>query len=207
MSDWLKSSSSLLHEYTAAMIRSFLIHGYIPQFMLISSLVPIVKDKLASINLSKNYHSVCITCLVLKQFDWITISLYGNKMGFHDLQFGYQAGVSAPMCSWAVIKTINFFLRNDSDVFGCSQDKSKAFDLCRFSILFRKMMVISFVLLRLIIYVDIHQFCNVCYKSEISSSFSIANGVSRARFWRELPTASIAKTSLTSSRRAASATL
>ena len=163
------------------MIRSFLIHGYIPQFMLISTLVPIVKDKLASINLSKNYCSVCITSLVLKQFDWITISLYGDKMAFHDLQFGYQASVSAPMCSWAVIETINYFLRNDSDVFSCSQDKSKAFDLCRFSILFRKMMVISLVFLRVIIYVYIHQFYNVCYNSEISSSFSIANGVGQGK--------------------------
>jgi hypothetical protein len=157
-SDCLKINSSLLHDYTASMIRSFLIHGYIPQFMLISTLVPIVKDKLASINLSKNYRSVCITSLVLKLFDWITISLYGDKMGFHDLQFGYQAGVSAPMCSWAVIETVNFFLRNESDVFGCSQDKSKAFDLCRFSILFRKMMVISRVFLRLILFTYLHQF-------------------------------------------------
>ena len=62
----LKSSSNILHEYTATMIRSFLMHGYIPQFMLISTLVPIVKDKLASINMSKNYRSVCITSLLLK---------------------------------------------------------------------------------------------------------------------------------------------
>ena len=180
-SDCLKSSSNILHEYTATMIRSFLMHGYIPQFMLISTLVPIVKDKLASINVSKNYRSVWITSLLLKQFDWITISLYGDRMGFHDLQFGYQAGTSAPMCSWAVIETVNYFLRNDSDIFGCSQDKSKAFDLCHFSILFRKMMVISLVFLRLIVFVYLHQFCNVCYNNEISSSFSIANGVAQGK--------------------------
>ena len=43
------------------------------------------------------------------------------------------------------------------------------------------MMVISLVFLRLIIYVYIHQFCNVCYNSEISSSFSIANGVGQGK--------------------------
>ena len=55
--------------------------------MLISTLVQIVKDRLSS-TMSKNYLSVCITSLVLKLFDWITISLHGDKMGFHDLQFG-----------------------------------------------------------------------------------------------------------------------
>jgi hypothetical protein len=89
-SDCLKCNSSRLHKHTATMIRSFLTHGYVPQFMLISTLVPSVKDRLASINISQNYRSVCITSLLLKQFDWITISLYGDRMGFNDLQFGWD---------------------------------------------------------------------------------------------------------------------
>ena len=98
-------------------MKSLLINGHIPQFMLISTLVPIIKDRLAPINISKNYRSICISSLVLKQFDCITISLFGNKLGFHHLQFGYQAGVSAPMCSWVVIETVNYFLRNGSDMY------------------------------------------------------------------------------------------
>ena len=135
------------------MIKSYLIHGHIPQFMLVSTLVPIIKDKLASISTSKNYRSVCITSLILKQFDWVTLNLFGDSMRFHDLQFAYQPEVSSTMCSWAVIETVNYFLRNNSDVYGCSQDKSKAFDLCQFSILFKKMMkTVSLIFLRLIIF-------------------------------------------------------
>ena len=44
-SDCLKVESDILSEHTAMMIRSFLIHNYIPQFMLLSTLVPIIKDK------------------------------------------------------------------------------------------------------------------------------------------------------------------
>jgi hypothetical protein len=177
-SDCLKTNSPLLAEHTASMIKSYLVHGHIPQFMLISTLVPIIKDKLGSINISKNYRSVCITSLILKQLDWVTLNLFGESLKFHDLQFAYQPGVSATMCSWAVIETVNYFLRNGSDVFGCSQDKSKAFDLCKFSILFRKMMgKISLIFLRLIIFMYLNQFCNVNFNNEISSSFSIGNGV------------------------------
>ena len=152
-SDCIKVKSEILAEQTATLIRSFLIHGYIPQFMLLSTLVPLVKDKLGSINLSKNYRSVCITSLFLKQFDWITVNLFGDQLCFHELQFAYQPGISANMCTWAVIETISYILKNGSEVFGCSMDKSKAFDLCKFSILFRKMFgKISNVFLRLIIF-------------------------------------------------------
>ena len=181
-SDCMKVSSELLAEHISSMIKSFLIHGHIPQFLLLSTLVPIIKDKLGSINVSKNYRSVCLTSLILKQIDWVTISLFGENIGFHDLQFAYQSGVSSNMCTWAVTETVSYFLRNQSEVFGCSMDKSKAFDMCKFSILFRKMFgKISHIFLRLIIFMYVNQFSNVCFNSEVSSSFTITNGVGQGK--------------------------
>ena len=164
------------------MIRSSLIHGHIPQFLLLSTLVPIIKDKLGSINMSKNYRSVCITSVILKQNDWIIISLFSDNIGFHDLQLAYQSGISANMCTWAVTETISYFLKNDSEVFGCSMDKSKAFDLCKFSILFRKMFHrISHIFLHVITFMYVNQFSNVHFSSEVSSSFTISNGVGQGK--------------------------
>ena len=181
-SDCLKVNSDILSEFIALMLKSFLIHNYIPQFMLLSTLVPIIKDKLGSINISKNYRSVCITSLILKQLDWIMISLFGEALGFHDLQFAYQSGVSANMCSWGVIETVSYFLRNGSEVFGCSMDKSKAFDMCKFSIVFRKLFnKISHIFLRIIIFMYVNQFSNVRWDSEVSSSFTISNGVGQGK--------------------------
>ena len=176
-SDCLKVKSDLLSEYLAKLIQSFLVHGYVPPFMLLATLVPIVKDKLASINISKNYRSVCITSLILKIVDWITINLFGSALSFHKLQFAYQPNVSSNMCTWAVVETVDYFLRNDSEVFGCSMHKSKAFDLTKFSILFRKMLKakLSTIVLRLIIYIYISQYCNVRWNNENSSSFLISN--------------------------------
>ena len=50
-SDCLKVNSDILSEYTGVMIESFLMHNHIPQIMLLSTLDPIIKDKLGSINL------------------------------------------------------------------------------------------------------------------------------------------------------------
>ena len=181
-SDCIKVKSNLLAEQTATMIKSFLVHNHIPQFLLLSTLIPIIKDKLASNSVSKNYRSVCITSLVLKQVDWLIINLFGDVLGFHDLQFAYQPDVSAPMCTWAVLETVSYFLDNGSEVFACSMDKSKAFDLCQFSVLFRKMLRnLSLIFLRLIIFMYIHQFSNVRWGSEISPSFNIKNGVGQGK--------------------------
>ena len=88
-SDCLKVKSGVLAEQIAAMIRSFLIRNHIPQFFLLSTLIPIIKDKLVSMNISKNLCSVCLTSLFLKQVDWIIIHLYGDILGFHNLQFAF----------------------------------------------------------------------------------------------------------------------
>ena len=47
--------------------------------------------------------------------------------------------------------------------------KSKAFDLIKFSLLFRKMLTarLSLIFLRLIIYVFVNQFCNVKWNNKI----------------------------------------
>ena len=88
---------------------------------------------------------------------------------------------SSPISLAFLPRCVNHFLRNGSDVFACSQDKSRAFDMCKFSVLFRKMRVISLVLLRLIIYMYINQFSNVCYNNQMSFSFSIGNGVGQGK--------------------------
>ena len=62
-------------------------------------------------------------------------------------------------------------------------DKSKAFDLCQFSTLFRKMMKkISLVFVCLIIFMYVNQFYNVRWNSKISASFVVSNGVGQGNF-------------------------
>ena len=79
-------------------------------YLLLATLVPIIKDKLGSISTSKNYHSIAISRLVLKLFDRITLHLFDKKLGLDDLQFAYQENASTTMCSWMVSETINYFL-------------------------------------------------------------------------------------------------
>ena len=108
-------------------------------FLLLATLVPLIKDKLGSLSESKNYRSIALSSLILKLLDWIILLLFGSSLGVDDLQFAYQPGSSTSMCTWAAVETINYFLRNGTDVYACLMDMTKAFDLVRHSLLFKKL--------------------------------------------------------------------
>ena len=72
------------------MIKSFLIHGHVPEILLLATLVPIVKDKLCDLCSSANYRSIAISSIILKLMDWLIISIYGHVLKFDQFQFGLQ---------------------------------------------------------------------------------------------------------------------
>ena len=117
--------------------------------------------------------------LVLKLLDWILLILFGAKLGIDDLQFAYQPGVSANMCTWTVIETASYFLRNGGNVFCCLMDMTKAFDLVKHSILFKKFLKagLSTIFIRLLIFIYTNQYANIRWNNQLSSSFSMTNGV------------------------------
>ena len=115
----------------------------------------------------------------MKILDWIILTLFGQKLGLDELQFAYQQESSTSMCTWAVMETIGYFLRNGSEVFTCQTDMSKAFDLVQHSLLFQKLLQegLSRIFIRILIVIYIFQFANVRWNGILSSIFSLCNGV------------------------------
>ena len=184
-SDCIKIDSKRLAILLAAVFQSFLIHGHVTRFLLLATLVPIIKDKLGSISNSKNYRSIAISSLILKLIDWIVIILFGSSFGLDDLQFAYQPGVSGNMCSWAIMETVDYFLRHGSEVFACTMDMTKAFDVTTHSKMFNKLITgnnsgngLSITFVRLLVFIYSEQFANVRWgNGDISSIFPMRNGV------------------------------
>ena len=117
--------------------------------------------------------------LLLKLIDWIFLILFGSSFRLNDFRFAYQAGCSTTMCIWAVVETVDYFLRNGSEVFSCAMDMTAAFDLTLHSLLFSKMLKAGFppVFLRLFIFIYVHQVANVKWDGELSSLVTMTNGV------------------------------
>ena len=106
----------------------YMTHGHLSSVILVSTIIPLIKDKLGDISSSNDYRSVALSSLLLKIFDYIILLLHGDKLSTDELQFGYQQNTSTNMCTWLAIETIDYFLRNGSEVFVGVMDMSKAFD-------------------------------------------------------------------------------
>ena len=178
-SDCIKNGPDNLFSLLSTVIKSFLIHGKVTFFLLLATLVPLIKDKLGSLNDSKNYRSIAMSSLILKLLDWIILLLFGSSLGVDHLQFAYQPGSSTTMCTWAAVETINYFMRNGTEVYTCLMDMTKAFDLVRHSLLFKKLVAagLSVIFVRLLLFIYMNQYANVRWNGSLSDIFSIKNGV------------------------------
>ena len=182
-SDCFKTAADSLYVHLSSIMKSCTVHSHVSQVLLLSTLVPLVKDKLGNINSSKNYRSVAISSILLKLIDWVIILLEGSCLGLDELQFAYQAGCSDTMCTWAATETINYFLNQGSEVFTCATVMSKAFDLTLHSLMFSKMFKagVSAILVRLLIFIYSNQLANVCWNNEHSEAFTVKNGCGQGK--------------------------
>ena len=82
------------------------------------------------------------------------------------------------MCTWLVVETIDYFLRNGGEVFACSMDMTKAFDLVVHSKLLRKLLDASMpaIAVRLILVMYLTQYANVRWDGQFSAIFPLRNG-------------------------------
>ena len=180
--DWksnaLKQGADSLAEPICDLLRSLIMHGHIPQVFLVCSLIPIVKNANESKLSSSNYRLIAISSLLLKLFDHILINLSVPNLNPSIYQYGFQKGLSTGMCTWTLSETINYFTNRGSPVFMCLMDLTKAFDLVKLSLLFKKLaQKVAPILIRFLVMSYINQQCSVLWDGAQSSSFSICNGV------------------------------
>ena len=178
-SNCLKNAPPLLCEHLATLFKVLLIHGHISPAVLVSTIVPLVKDKLGDVNSSNNYRSIALSSLILKVFDWVVVLAYDENLSTDELQFGYQKKTSTNMCTWLAVETIDHFMRHGSEVFVGVMDMSKAFDNVKHSLLFWQLIKRGFpaIYLRLILVMYTQQSANVLWNGMTSTDFSIGNGV------------------------------
>ena len=178
-SDCLINGPPELISHLANMLKTFIMHGEVPYFILVCTLLPLVKDSLGDITLSDNYRAIAASSQILKLLDIVILILEGEKLGCDEMQFGFQQKASTTMCSWAVSAVIDHYNRQGSAVYGCAMDLSKAFDLVEWVTLFQTLLSrhVSPVFLRTLLFVYTAQSCDVKWNGVLSSRFPVTNGV------------------------------
>ena len=129
-----------LHSSLSFLLRACLTHGFIPLCLLLSTVIPITKDKLGDHTISSNYRGIALCAMVMKIFEYVLLCNHSSALCSSDFQYAYKKHFSTTQCTWVANEVINHYKSNDSDVYACFLDCSKAFDKVRYDVLFPKLM-------------------------------------------------------------------
>ena len=178
-SDCLVNGPNALVTHLTNLVKTYVLHGTVPHFILLCTLLPLVKDNLADITSADNYRAIASGSLILKLLDLVILLLEGDKLDTDQLQFGFQPKSGTVMCTWTATAVIDFFNRKGNAVYGCAMDLSKAFDMVDWTELFLTLNKrnVDPIFLRVLLYIYRNQQCNVKWSSSYSKAFSVSNGV------------------------------
>ena len=79
-SDCIINGPRVLITHLTNMIKSYIIHGQVPYFILICTLLPLVKDNLADITSSDNYRAIASGSLILKLLDIVILLVDDDQL-------------------------------------------------------------------------------------------------------------------------------
>ena len=178
------SSDALLHapdslfDLLAMVYRSWLVHGTVTISLLACAFLPLLKNGLKDPADTDSYRAIAGSSLLLKLFDQCVLVVWGHLLASDSLQFGYKEGTGTVQCSWMVMEVANLFMRNGTNPIMTLLDCSKAFDMCKYSILFSKLLEkgLPAVVVRAIITVYEKQYAWVRWGRAKSEIFPIVNG-------------------------------
>ena len=139
-SDALLHAPDILFHQLAAVFRSWLTHGNITPSLLACSFLPLLKSSLKDPANPASYRAIAGSSLILKVFENVVLLLWGHLLSSDSLQFGFKAGTSTTQCTWMVSEVVQHLLRNGTNPIVTVLDCTKAFDLCKFSLLFQKLL-------------------------------------------------------------------
>jgi len=136
-SDFFLHACDELYVHISLLFTSLLVHGYVPDVMSISTVIPIPKGRHVNIIESDNYCGIALSSAFSKLFDMVILHRYYDLLCSCNLQFGFKRHRSTDMCTMLLKETVSYYVNNDSPVYCTFLDATKAFDRVEYSKLFR----------------------------------------------------------------------
>ena len=154
-------------------------HCYMPQSMINSVIVHLVKNKSGDLTDKNNYRPIALSSIASKVFEHIIILRLEEYLWTNDNQFGFKSGHSTDLCIYALSEFIEYFKSRSTSVYVAFLDASKAFDKISHWIIFRKLIdrKVPIYLVKILCYWYQHQIMSVRWGCSISKGFNVTNGV------------------------------
>ncbi len=177
-SDHFINAIDKFHEHLSIFFTKCLSHGYMPDAMVLSTLIPIPKDA-NNMHLSDKYRGIALSAICTKLFEYVILDLYRPMLMSGNLQFAYKTKSSTTQCTWMAREVISYYNNNGSDVYSCVLDCSKAFDRIRHDKLMEKLVSIGLppIITQILMHMYINSHICVRWKDIVSEPFDATNGV------------------------------
>ena len=174
-----KFSSPKLHNILAVFISSMFVHGYMPDALIKSTLIPIVKNKCMSLSDIGNYRPIALSNVMTKIVERVMMIRMDVYLWTQPNQFGFQKDSGTDQCIYVFKELVNSYLRSGSTVYCCFLDASKAFDRVNHSRLMNILIErgVPLFIIRMLNFWYSKQSMSVRWGSVVSETFSIKNGV------------------------------
>lgn len=168
-----------LYAHLSFFFTAILVHGFVPDALLYSSIVSIPKGKNANLADSASYRGISLCSIFSKLFDNIVLCRYQDRLVTSVLQFGFKADHSTAMCSLILKESVSYYVNNGSSVFCTFLDATKAFDRVEYCKLFRLLVErkLPFHIIRVLLSFYLRNRVRVSWCGVVSDYFSVSNGV------------------------------
>ena len=178
-SEHLKYSSLGYRILIAKCMTSFLVHGELPESLMSVVLVPIIKDKSGKINSKDNYRPIAIASIMSKLIEKLLLERLSDYLLTSPHQFGFKPKHSTDACIYVLKESIDRYLEQQSSVYLCFLDASKAFDRVNHFSLFNKLINrgVPGYLVRILVFWYSNQVMCVRWGTTMSKGFKVTNGV------------------------------
>ena len=103
-------------------------HCYMPQSMINSVFVLLVKSKSGDLTDKNNYRPKALSSIASKGFEHVIMLRLEEYLWTNDNQFGFKLGHSTDICIYALSEFIEYFKSRSTSVYVAFLDASKAFD-------------------------------------------------------------------------------
>jgi len=156
-----------------------IIHGYLPSSFMQSVIVPVIKNKKASVTEQDNYRPIAIASACSKILEIIILNSFRDLLSTRNNQFGFKGKHGTDMAVFALKSVIDYYVSLSSCMYICYIDASKAFDRISHCKLFDKLMKrnVPKIIVRLLYVWYSTQHLYVRWGNSLSTPFHVTNGV------------------------------
>ncbi|CAG9129758.1 unnamed protein product [Plutella xylostella] len=114
-------------------------HEYLPEQLMKTVVIPIVKNKTGDLADKSNYRPISLATVVSKVLDGLLERQLSGRVKLHDAQFGFRPGLSTESAICALKHTVRYYTDRRTPVYAAFLDLSKAFDLVSYDKLWLKL--------------------------------------------------------------------